>query len=103
MNTHIICNDRSEYSVKHTVTNNFQVESDTQNSRKFYGMPWILGNVKSHALKDSCRLNVCAPHPTIPVLKLSSPMWLEWTIISQEGIKVERGHIDGALIWWECP
>ena len=23
--------------------------------------------------------------------------------ISQEGIKVERGHIDGALIWWECP
>lgn len=33
----------AQYSVKHTVTNNFQVESDTQNSRKilWYAMTSI--------------------------------------------------------------
>lgn len=88
----------AQYSVKHTVTNNFQVESDTQHSRKILWYAMNSRNVKSHVLKDSCRLNVCAPHPTIPVLKLSSPVWLGGMVISQEGIKVERGHIDGALI-----
>ena len=32
----------AQYSVKHTVMNNFQIESDSQNSRKILCMPWIL-------------------------------------------------------------
>jgi len=54
-------------------------------------------NVKAHILKHYCRLTVCAPiHNSCAEALLSSVAMRDG--ISQEGIKVERGHIDGALI-----